>query len=133
MIRTTNITAVYLEFKGDNRDDEETIRRLTNFVALNKLWPVVRGGYGAPFGFAGFYKPEDALRIVKFYDSMKARKLSVPNGDTVVINGEVPKWEGTKGRVIDRIPDTDWYNVEVTDNDGQTLRLALRSDEFDQE
>jgi hypothetical protein len=128
--RRTNV--VYLDFRGENRDDEELIRRLNNFISNNRLFPVVQVSQRL-YGLAGGFKPEDADRIMKFYDSQKARKLNVPDGDTVVINGEVPKWEGTKGVVIDRIPDTDWYNVEVTDANGEKLRLALRSDEFDQE
>lgn len=51
-------------------------------------------------------------------------------GDTVVINSEVPKWEGSQSTLEDRIPNTNWWNARVTDTDGQTLRLALREDEF---
>ena len=41
-------------------------------------------------------------------------------------------WEGEIGFLLDHIPTTNWYNVQVIDSQGRTLRLALDANEFEE-
>jgi hypothetical protein len=43
--------------------DEGTSRRLSNWILQERLIPLRGYGYGDPYTYSGFHKPEDAKRI----------------------------------------------------------------------
>ena len=41
-------------------------------------------------------------------------------------------WIGSSGLLMDKIPDSPWYNVIVSTSDGQKIRLALKATDFEE-